>query len=332
MTRPGPSSSAPWRPPWWCRHRHLQTIWGPLFRRPRVTFRRERFTTRDGDFVDLDWVDGPASAPILLTLHGLEGSSRSHYVGGMAVLAQARGWRVVVVNFRGCSGEPNLLPRLYHAGETGDLDDVVDALVRREPSAQIVGAGVSLGGNVLLKWLGERADAVPTQMVAAVGISVPFDLAACAGALDVGFQRLVYTRNFLRTFRAKVRDKARTHPAFVDVEAACRARTFREYDRAVTAPLHGFADEVDYWTRSSCGPWLGKIRRPVLLINALDDPFVPSASLPDVAALPDGMRAAFVPRGGHVGFVTGRWPWRVESWAERQAVEFLATTLLASGA
>jgi predicted alpha/beta-fold hydrolase len=118
----------------------------------------------------------------------------------------------------------------------------------------------------------------------------------------------------------------------VDVEAACRARTFREYDRAVTAPLHGFADEVDYWTRSSCGPWLGKIRRPVLLINALDDPFVPSASLPDVAALPDGMRAAFVPRGGHVGFVTGRWPWRVESWAERQAVEFLATTLLASGA
>jgi predicted alpha/beta-fold hydrolase len=320
-----------WRPPWWCRHRHLQTIWGPLFRRPRVAFRRERFTTRDGDFVDLDRIDGPAAAPILLLLHGLEGSSRSHYVGGMARLAQARGWRVVVLNFRGCSGEQNALPRLYHAGETGDLDDVVEALVRREPTARIVGAGVSLGGNVLLKWLGERGDAAPAPIVAAVGISVPFDLAACAGALDVGFERRVYTRNFLRTFRAKVRDKARRYPGFVDVEAACRARTFREYDRAVTAPLHGFADEVDYWTRASCRPWLTKIRRPALLINALDDPFVPSASLPDVAALPEGVRAEFVPRGGHVGFVDG-WPWRVGSWAERRAVEFLATILLASGA
>lgn len=322
----------PWQPPWWCRHRHVQTIWGPLFRRPRIAFRRERFTTRDGDFVDLDWIDGPAASPVLLLLHGLEGSSSSHYAAGMGALAQARGWRAVVLNFRGCSGEPNRLPRLYHAGETGDLDDVIETLVRRDPTVRIAGAGVSLGGNVLLKWLGERGETTPAQVVAAVGISVPFDLAACARALDVGFQRLVYTNNFLHSFRAKVRDKARAYPGFVDVEAACRARTFSEYDRAVTAPLHGFADEVDYWTRSSSGPWLAKIRRPALLINALDDPFIPSSSLPAAATLPDGVRTEFVPRGGHVGFVAGRWPWRVESWAERRAVEFLAGRLLASNA
>jgi predicted alpha/beta-fold hydrolase len=321
-----------WQPPWWCRNRHVQTIWGPLLRRRRLVLRRERFETRDGDFVDVDWADARAGTstverrpPLFLMLHGLEGSSASHYASGMVELAVARGWRAAVFHFRSCSGEVNRHPRFYHAGDTDDLDEVVGALIAREPGISIVAAGVSLGGNVLLKWLGERGADVPGQVLGAAGISVPFDLVACARALDRGFARLVYTAGFLRTFRQKVRAKARVFPNFVDVGAALRARTFAEYDRAVTAPLHGFADEVDYWTRSSSGPWLPLMHRPVLLINALDDPFVPAESLPDPASLPSFITAVFTPRGGHVGFVDGRRPWATSSWAERRAMDFLAT-------
>ena len=318
-----------WQPPWWCRNRHVQTIWFPLLRRARVSFRRERFSTGDGDFVDLDWVDGPGGSPLLLVLHGLEGSSDSHSVSGLCALATGRGWRAVTLNFRSCSGEANRLPRFYHAGDTGDLDEVLAALTAREPDVRIGAVGISIGGNVLLKWLGERGVDAPKPVIAAVGISVPFDLVAAAAALDRGFERLVYTENFLRTFKAKIRAKARMHPDFVDVRAALRARTFREYDRAVTAPLHGFADERDYWVRASSKPWLERIRRPTLLIAARDDPFVPAASLPDVAGLPECVSAEFLPHGGHVGFVDGRWPWRATSWAERRAIGFLAESLLA---
>lgn len=312
------------RAPWWCRNGHLQTVWGPLFRRGRVSLRRERFDTPDGDFLDLDWLDGPPGLPLLLILHGLEGSARSHYVTGLLREASARRWRGVALNFRSCSGEPNRLPRFYHSGETGDLEQVVGLLTEREPSLRIGAVGVSIGGNALLKWLGERELDVPKQVIGAVAISVPFDLAASVRVLDEGLRRAVYTTSFLRSLKAKVRAKARTHADFVDVRAVMRARTLAEYDRAVTAPLHGFADELDYWTRSSSVPLLGRIRRPTLLVNALDDPFVPAVSLPDPARLPSWVVAEFVPRGGHVGFVEGRWPWRVTSWAERRAVAFLA--------
>jgi predicted alpha/beta-fold hydrolase len=318
------------RPPWWCRHRHLQTVWGPLFRWARPPLIRERVDLPDGDFVDLDWLDGgpgPAPSPIVLVLHGLEGSSRSHYAGGLLGEVAARGWRGAVLNFRSCSGELNRLPRFYHSGDTGDLDAVVARLADREPAARLALIGVSLGGNVVLKWLGERGDGAP--VAAAAAISVPFDLAACAGVMDRGFQRVVYTANFLRTMRRKVRDKARVHPAFVDVDAVRRARTFAQYDRAMTAPVHGFRDEVDYWTRASSGPYVQAIRRPTLLVNALDDPFVPRHTLPDAGALPPLVRAVFVERGGHVGFIEGRWPWHVRSWAERCAVAFVAGRLQA---
>jgi predicted alpha/beta-fold hydrolase len=316
-----------WQPPWWCRNRHVQTIWGPLLRRRRLALRRERFETSDGDFVDVDWAPAAATAaPLLLLLHGLEGSSGSHYASGMVALAVARGWRAAVFHFRSCSGEVNRNRRFYHAGDTDDLDEIVSALVERDPGTSIVMAGVSLGGNVLLKWLGERAARVPPQVRGAVGISVPFDLVACARALDRGFARVVYTAAFLRTFRQKVRAKARVYPDFVDVKAALGARTFAEYDRVVTAPLHGFADEIDYWMRASSGPWFPMIRRPVLLINALDDPFVPAASLPAPSSLPPCVTAVCTPRGGHVGFVDGRWPWTTSSWAERRAIAFLAHT------
>jgi predicted alpha/beta-fold hydrolase len=287
---------------------------------------RERFETPDGDFVDVDWLPGRPGAPVLLVLHGLEGTARSHYIGGLFGLAAARGWRAGVLYFRSCSGEMNRLPRFYHSGDTGDLDHVLRALTEREPGVRVGAVGISIGGNVLLKWLGEQGAAAPEPLAGAVAISVPFDLAACARAMDQGLQKVLYTASFMRSFRDKTRAKARAHPGFVDVTAALRARTFAAYDRAVTAPLHGFADEVDYWQRASSGPYLTRIRRPTLLINALDDPFIPVSSLPNPRELPPAVRAEFVPIGGHVGFVEGL-PWRASSWAERRAVEFLAGAL-----
>jgi uncharacterized protein len=287
---------------------------------------RERFETPDGDFVDVDWLPGQPGAPVLLVLHGLEGTARSHYIGGLFGLAAARGWRAGVLYFRSCSGEMNRLPRFYHSGDTGDLDHVLRALTEREPGVRVGAVGISIGGNVLLKWLGEQGAAAPEPLAGAVAISVPFDLAACARAMDQGLQKVLYTASFMRSFREKTRAKARAHPGFVDVPAALRARTFAAYDRAVTAPLHGFADEVDYWQRASSGPYLTRIRRPTLLINALDDPFIPVSSLPNPRELPPAVRAEFVPIGGHVGFVEGL-PWRASSWAERRAVEFLAGAL-----
>ncbi len=315
-------------PAWWCQNRHLQTLWGPLFRRNgNLALRRERLETPDGDFVDLDWLDGPPGSPLVLLLHGLEGSSASHYIAGLMHECRARGWRAVGLNFRSCGGELNRRPRFYHSGETGDLDWLVSVLVAREPEVRLGAVGVSLGGNVLLKWLGEQGDNTPGPLRGAVGISVPFDLAACARAIDRGFNRVVYTTNFLRTMRAKVVAKARSHPGFVDVARARRARTFAEYDRVVTAPLAGFADEVDYWSRSSSGPYLARIRRPTLLISARDDPFVPPGTLPDLAALGSKwLTGEVTERGGHVGFITGP-PWRLRFRAEERAVEFLEDML-----
>ncbi len=314
----------------------MQTVWGPLFRRARLGARRERIATRDGDFVDLDWAEpsGPREeaprAPLLLVLHGLEGSSQSHYAVGLMRGAAARGWRAVTLNFRSCSGELNRRPQFYHSGHTDDLDDVVRRVLEREPETRLVAAGVSLGGNVLLKWLGEQEVSAPEQLAGVVAISVPFDLVPCARALDTGLRRPVYAANFLSTMREKVRRKAQRDPGFaaqVDLPRALKARTFAEYDRAVTAPLNGFADERDYWVRASSGPYLPRIRRPTLLINALDDPIVPPEALPDPRALSPWISAEFVERGGHAGFIEGPWPWRAGSWAERRALEFLDAVL-----
>ena len=312
--------AAEYRPPWWYRGRHLQTLWGPLFRRPRrPRVRRERWETPDGDFLDLDWLLGGAG-PLVLILHGLEGSSLSHYASGLLAEIAALGWRGAVINFRSCSGELNRLPRLYHSGETSDLGWVVARLVGAEPGLRLGLVGVSLGGNVALKWLGERGEAAP--VAAAVAVSTPFDLEACARVLDRQPGRLLYTAQFLRTMKAKVRAKAHMYDGLVNLPAALRARTFAEYDRHVTAPLGGFADERDYWTRSSSGPHLPKIRRPCLLINAVNDPFIPVASLPAAAvAASPWLEAAFVAEGGHAGFLEGRTG--RTSWAERQAMAFL---------
>jgi hypothetical protein len=301
-------------------------LWAVVRRRSLTGVTRERLVTPDGDFVDLDWLPGRPGAPVLLVLHGLEGTGRSHYVAGLFEHARARGWRAAVLWFRSCSGELNRLARFYHSGDTGDLDWFLRGLTEREPGVRVGAVGISIGGNVLLKWLGEQGDAAPKELRAAVAISVPFDLVQCARVMDQGFQKAVYTASFMRSFHVKTRAKALAYPGFVDLDAALKARTFAAYDRAVTAPLHGFADEVDYWTRASSGPYLGRIRRPTLLINAVDDPFIPERSLPDTATLPECVQAEFVRHGGHVGFVEGA-PWRTRSWAERRAVEYLASIL-----
>jgi predicted alpha/beta-fold hydrolase len=324
-------SAAPdYRPPWWYRGRHLQTLWGPMLRpsgRPRL--RRERLDTPDGDFLDLDWLEpAPAAAPLVVILHGLEGSFRSHYVRGLCREAARLGLRAVVMNFRSCSGELNRAARLYHSGETSDLDWVLDRLERREPGARRALVGVSLGGNVTLKWLGERGEDASDRVAAAAAISTPFHLAGCVRALDVGLSRALYTASFLRTLRAKIRAKAHLYRGRIDLPAALGARTFTEYDRFVTAPIYGFADEHDYWARSSSAAFLVKIRRPTLLINAVNDPFIPPSGLPrDEVAQSPWIEAAFVPEGGHAGFLEG--PWGARSWAERRALAFLHRHLLA---
>lgn len=265
----------------------------------------------------------------MLVLHGLEGSSRSHYSVGLLREAGSLGLAAGVLHFRSCSGELNRLGRLYHSGETADLADVVAQLTDRWPGRRLGLVGISLGGNVALKWLGERGDAAPPPVAAAVAISTPFDLEACARVLDAGWNRAVYTGSFLRTLKAKLRAKAALLAGVIDLRAAAQARTFAQYDRAVTAPLYGFADERDYWMRASSAPWLPSIRRPCLLINAVNDPFLPSSALPrDAAARSPWIEAEFVREGGHVGFLEG--PWGRRSWAERRALAFLAGHLLES--
>ena len=319
----------PYHPPFWYRGRHLRTLWGPLLRHwPRPPVRRERLETPDGDFLDLDWLQGPPpDAPLVLILHGLEGSSRSHYARGLLIGAGRLGWRSAVLHFRSCSGEVNRLARLYHSGETADLEWVVECLRTRDGSRPIGLVGISLGGNVALKWLGERGDAVPPEVAAAVAISTPFDLAACARMLDRGFNRAVYTTSFLRTMKAKIRHKRALYDGDLDLAAVLRSRTFREYDRLFTAPLNGFADENDYWTRASSGPFLEGVRRPTLLISATNDPFMPAESLPRAAVEKSRwLEALFVTQGGHVGFLDGALG--ASSWAERRALAFLRRHLL----
>ncbi len=317
----------------WLPGPHLGTVYASVARPfPRPSFRRERWELQDGDFLDVDRLDGPgALAPVLVISHGLEGSSRAAYVRGLAAAASRRGLAVAAWNFRGCSGEPNRLLRQYHSGETGDLAAVVDRLAAEEPARPIVLAGFSLGGNQLVKWMGERGEGLPEAVRAAVAISVPFDLEACASALDgPGFWPFVYRERFLRRLRRKALRKAREHPGQIDPGAVGRSRTFAEYDGLVTARIHGFAGAQDYWRRCSAARFVGAVRRDLLLLSADDDPLVPAGSIPVAAARGNpAVRLEVTPGGGHVAFVAGT-PLRPAFWAEERAVSFLLDRLGAS--
>jgi predicted alpha/beta-fold hydrolase len=304
------------------------TVLASVVRLPvRLSTRRERWELPDGDFLDVDRLDAPVDAPVLVVCHGLEGSSRSGYVRGVMREAQARGFGAVALNFRGCSGELNRLARFYHSGETGDLAHAIDRLRGERPGRPLALCGFSLGGNVVTKYLGERGDDVPAEVRAAAVVSVPFDLAGCCLALDgPGLPAWVYRERFLRRLRRKTLEKATRH-THIDAARARAARTLRNFDDVVTAPLHGFRDAGDYYARSSSAAFLGNVRRPLLVIQAEDDPFVPASTLPRAALSANPMITLELSRtGGHVGFVAGPL-WRPSRHAEQRAAAFLAERL-----
>ena len=313
------------RPAWWCRGAHAQTIWGSLLRPAHPVARhRQRWELPDGDFLDVDHVAGASGTPILIVLHGLEGSTRSRPVAGLLAAAERRGWRALGINFRSCSGTPNRLRRSYHGGDTADLAWIIHRTISEHPDSPILGVGLSLGGNVLLKYLGEQGDALPPAVRAAVAISTPFELAESVRALDQGFS-WVYMARMVRRLKHKTRAKLTQYPDLVDRRALAAVRTIAEFDEVVTAPVHGFRSAADYWRASSSAAFLPKIRRPTLLINAADDPFFPEDALPRAAVSANRfLTAEFTDHGGHLGFLTGPWPGWPACWAEQRALQFLA--------
>lgn len=320
---------AAYRAPLWLPGGNLQTLYPALLaRRPAVNYHRQRWDTPDGDFIDLDWTENRDSGlpieqqPLLALFHGLEGSSNSHYARAMMRATVAHGWRGVVVHFRGCSGELNRLPRAYHSGDSAEIDWILRRLKQQQDGAPLHAAGVSLGGNALLKWLGEQEAAATAILHSAAAMSAPLDLHAAGTALEQGFN-MVYTRHFLVTMKRKSLLKLQMHPGLFDASRVRAARTLREFDDLVTAPLHGFAGVDDYWTRASSKPWLSRIAVPTLLLNACNDPFLPAAALPAPHEMSATVSASFPDAGGHVGFMTGTFPGTL-GWPAQVVIDFMS--------
>jgi len=310
----------------WLPGPHAQTIAGRLLRRPvPPLLRRERIDLPDGDFLDLDMTGtAVAGRPLVLLLHGLEGSARRGYALNTYRELEARGVGAVGMNFRGCSGEPNRTARAYHSGETDDLRFVLKVLELRFPGSPLGVIGFSLGGNALLKYLGEEGDAATARIRTCVTVSVPFDLGACADALDTTRMGRFYTRRFLMTLKEKTLARRALVAGRIDIERMLRSRTFREFDDAVTAPLHGFESANDYYTRCSSAAFIPSVRVPTLLVQAEDDPFLPPGAVPrEAIAANPALRPRFLPEGGHVGFVEGP-PWAPRFWVERVAASHFA--------
>jgi predicted alpha/beta-fold hydrolase len=299
----------PFRPAWWLPGPHLPTIWGKFGRRqPMVHDRLERWSTPDGDHLTLARVGTPRpGVPHLLLLHGLEGKLTAKYAHGLLGQAKARGWSGDLMLFRSCDGEMNSARRMYHSGETTDVDFVVRRLIAENPETPLCIAGVSLGGNVTLKWLGEQGADVPWQVVRAAAVSTPFDLEAGSRFLERGFSRQ-YVRHFLQSLTAKTLAKMERYPDLCDRERLLACRTFFDFDDAVTGPVHGFSGAKDYYTRSSSIRFIENICVPTLLLSAEDDPFLPREVLErvrEIAARNSYLRPHFTARGGHVGWVEG---------------------------
>jgi predicted alpha/beta-fold hydrolase len=318
---------------WWLPGPHLQTLWQPLLRRaPQLRVSRERLETEDGDFLDLDW-HGPPERPIVILLHGLAGSSRSPYIRGMQAVLARRGLRSVAINFRGCSGQPNHTARGYHSGDTGDLDHVYRILSRRHPETPLAAAGYSLGGNVLLKWLGERGNAV--KLFAAAAVSVPLLLDRCASRMDRGFSRIYRDRlvGELKDYIACKREHLQAAGKALEADKLrslgdlSGIRSFWDYDDRVVARLYGFRDAHDYYGQSSARQYLKGIGLPTLIVQARDDPFMTPEVLPEENELSDFVHLEVTERGGHVGFIAGPHPGRPRYWLEERIPEFFLDEL-----
>ena len=311
--------------PWWLPGGHLQTIFPALLNRsPQPPYLRQTLATPDNDFIDCDWLPSVApERPLLILFHGLEGSSRSHYARQITQAANALGWTTVVPHFRGCSGRPNRQPRAYHSGDTDEIDWLVRQLCALTPhrSALYV-AGVSLGGNALLKWLGEQGAEASHVVDAAAAICPPLDLNICGRALDRGFNR-IYVRHFLKTLKPKALAKLEAHRGLFDEARLRKAHSLFEFDDVFTGPIHGFAGAEDYWTKASSRPWLHRIAPPTLLLTAANDPFVPASALPQPNESAPALTHCHLDAGGHVGFTQPPWPGRYD-WLANLITAFLA--------
>lgn len=355
--------TSPCPAPRWLPGSHLQTLYGALVASyHRIAFVRERVDTLDGDFLDFDWT-GPglfsdrlasgqltkpdpalahtaahrwmqdddwttvaqtADAPALVLLHGLEGSSRSHYAQSVAQHFRARGWMVVIAHFRSCSGFPNRMARAYYSGDSEDVDFILRTVRQRLPNARWHAAGVSLGGNALLKHLGEQGGELG-WLKAAAAVSVPMDLVACGVCLSETWAgRNLYTRHFLRTMRTKIQEKAKRFPGNIDVFRIGHAKSLREFDDLYTAPMHGYKNALDYWTRASSKWLLKSVSVPTLVLNARNDPFVPAPSLPGSLDCSSSILLHQPSEGGHASFVTGRFPADI-GWLPTRLARFFET-------
>ena len=320
---PGPLLPAPA----WLPGGQLQTIWPALFSRRHAPGRppvwaRERWATPDGDFIDVDRLQprqsaapGP-QAPLLVIFHGLEGSSSSHYAQAFAERAEQLGWACALPHFRGCSGSLNLAPRAYHSGDFEEIGWMLARLAQgREGPVHAV--GVSLGGNALLRWAQESGEQAAHQLRSIAAICAPLDLAAAGDAIGRGLNRRLYTPMFLRTMKPKALAKLAQHPGLFDAARLRAARDLREFDDVFTGPLHGFAGVDDYWRRASSRHRLAEIRVPALVINPLNDPFVPAGSLPAPHEAGRAVELWQPAHGGHVGFASGAWPGEVRTLPQR---------------
>ena len=315
----------PYHAPAWLPGGHAQTLW-PLLIKPRPPkLRRERWTTPDGDFIDVDHLDAAADAPLLVLFHGLEGSARSHYAISTALACKKAGWRLALPHFRGCSGELNRRPRAYHSGDSAEIDWILRRLHATNHGGKLHAAGVSLGGNALLKWAGEQGHAAGDIVSGVAAICAPLDLAACGHHLAHGFNR-IYTRHFLTTLKAVSATRLQHFPGLFDETRMRAAINLYQFDDAVTGPVHGFAGADDYWRRCSAKPFLKSIAVPCLAVNPKNDPFLPARYLPTASEVSPCVRLEQPAGGGHVGFVSGAFPGNLDWLAQRLLHFFLYET------
>lgn len=309
------------KPAWFITNSHLQTLWPYFFRnRHYPAIKPERLELPDGDFIDLVWTEPSNDQPIVILLHGLEGSYRSHYVPGLLRYLQCAGFRCVVMHFRGCGGEPNRLDRAYHSGDTEDLAFLVDCIKSREPQTPVYAVGISLGGNVLLKWLGQSASANP--LAAAVAVSVPFQLDVCADTLNKGAAR-IYQIHLLRSLVNNVLKKFASRTAPFDLKRVKEIKSLREFDDVVTAPLHGFDNAAHYYAESSSRQYLRTIERPTLIIHAEDDPFMTPQVIPQEHELSPCTTLELSKKGGHVGFISNSHWYKISYSLDSRVRDFL---------
>ena len=322
-----------YRAPWWLPGGHVQTIWSALCAQrvlgPRRSPQRERWQTPDGDFIDVDQhVASQPQRPMLVLFHGLEGSSQSHYAQAFADWAAQHDVHCVIPHFRGCSGEHNHAPRAYHSGDHQEIDWILRRLrsAHREAGGVcLVAAGVSLGGNALMRWAGEHGEAASEQVDAVASICSPLDLSSSGHAIGRGFNRWVYTRMFMRTLKPKAMAKLAQYPGLFSRERMLAARDLYEFDNVYTAPVHGFRNTEDYWSRASAKPLMKRIRVPALAPNALNDPFVPARSLPRPEDVSASVTLWQPPQGGHAGFAHGRWPGHLRQLPDKVGAWLLHT-------